>query len=52
MCKFLKTIFCRSPKYLEVKNLNHHSASFEEVPNTVRYKLWKEKQKGKVPLSW
>jgi hypothetical protein len=50
MCKFLKTIFYRSPKYLEVKNL--YSGSFEEVQDTVEYQLWREKQKGKVPLSW
>jgi len=48
--KFLKTIFCRSPKYLEVKNL--YSGSFEEVPETVRYQLWRKRQEGKVPLAW
>ena len=51
MRKFLKTIFCRSsPKYLEVKNL--YSGSFEEVPNTVEYHLWRKRQEGKVPLAW
>ena len=50
MLKVLKTIFCRSPKYLEVKNL--YSWSFEEVPNTAEYQLWRKRQEGKVPLAW
>ena len=50
MFRFLKTIFCRLPKYLEVKNL--YSGSFEEVPETARYQLWRKRQEGKVPLAW
>ena len=53
MLKFLKEIYCRSPKaFLKIVRVGKDSVEFEEIQESIHYQDWRRRQKGKVPLAW